>query len=74
MEVSVKKIEMQKRIEFHKDLMTLLQNNLPEKDVNALRKIIADYFIDKLNEEMEKLEEEKGWTKETYDQWLNEKS
>jgi hypothetical protein len=62
------------RIEFHQQLKSLLEKNLPEEDVSAIKKILSDYFIKKADDEMDKLAAERGWTQETYDNWLNEKS
>jgi hypothetical protein len=57
--------------------MELLQQcsfNIPEEDLEELRTIIAKYLFEKAIAMADKIAQEKGYTQETFDQWLNEDS
>jgi hypothetical protein len=53
-------------------LLKLFARELPEKQLLEIQSLLSHYFAKKVDEEFEKLEKEKGWTAETYDQWLKE--
>ncbi len=54
------------------ELLKVFNRDLPDEQVLEIRSLLADYFLNKAYEELEKLEKEKGWTAETYEQWANE--
>lgn len=54
------------------ELLKMFNRDLPDEQVLEIRSLLADYFLKKADEELERLEKEKGWTAETYEQWANE--
>jgi hypothetical protein len=54
------------------ELDAVLNDQFSPKDAAEIRKLIANYFWNKVTEEMEVLAIEKGWTQETYEQWAND--
>jgi hypothetical protein len=53
-------------------MIRLFEKPFPEEDYNEIRRFIVKTLAKKLDEEMERLEKEKGWTQETYEQWGKE--
>jgi hypothetical protein len=53
-------------------LLKLFSRELPDEQLLEIQSLLSHYFAKKVDEEFEKLEKEKGWTAETYDQWLKE--
>lgn len=53
-------------------MLCLLQNPLSEQDFNDIKRFVVKIFARNIDEEMERLEKEKGWTAETYEQWGKE--
>jgi hypothetical protein len=54
------------------ELLKVFNRDLPDEQVLEIRSLLADYFLKKADEELERLENEKGWTAETYEKWANE--
>jgi hypothetical protein len=53
-------------------LLKLFSRELPDEQLLEIQSLLSHYFAKKVDEEFEKIEKEKGWTAETYDQWLKE--
>jgi hypothetical protein len=53
-------------------MLKLFKEPMPEEDYNKIKRLIVKILAKKVDEEMENLEKEKGWTKDTYEQWGNE--
>lgn len=53
-------------------MLRLFKQPLPEKDYEQVRRLIVKLLAGKIDEEMLRLEDEKGWTKETYEKWGKE--
>jgi hypothetical protein len=53
-------------------LLKLFSRELPDEQLLEIQSLLSHYFAKKVDEEFEKLEKERGWTAETYDQWLKE--
>ncbi len=45
---------------------------LTYQEMNGWKSVNYYYYAEKLTREMDKLAEERSWTQETYDSWLNE--
>ena len=56
------------------ELLKIYSFNIPDKDLNEIRNILADYFANKATEEANKVWKEKGLTNEDMVKWLNEES
>ncbi|MEO8146815.1 MAG: hypothetical protein ABI723_04205 [Bacteroidia bacterium] len=54
------------------ELMKVFRYELDEKQLLEIRAMLANYFADKLTEEMDKVWKEKGWTDETIKQFSQE--
>ena len=54
------------------DMLRLFKEPMSEEDYNEIRRFIVKFLAKKLDGEMERLEKEKGWTQETYEQWGKE--
>lgn len=54
------------------EVIQYLTERLPSNQVEEVRSLLAKYFLEKADEEFDKLARNKGWTAETYEQWLNE--
>lgn len=53
------------------ELLKLFQFELDSEQLVEIRNLLSRYFADRATNEMDKLWEEKGWTNETMEQWLN---
>jgi hypothetical protein len=53
-------------------LLKIFSRELPDEELLEIQSLLSHYFAKKVDEEFEKLEKERGWTSETYDQWLKE--
>lgn len=53
-------------------MLQLFKNPMPEEDFLQLKRLAVQLLAKKLDEEMERLEAEKGWNQETYEQWGKE--
>jgi hypothetical protein len=54
------------------ELLKIFSRNLPDEELLEIRSLLSHYFAQKVDKEFEKLEKERGWTAETYDQWAKE--
>lgn len=54
------------------DMLRLFKSPMPEKDYNEVRRFVVKTLAKNIDSEMERLEKEKGWTSETYEQWGKE--
>lgn len=52
------------------ELLKLFSMNVPDQDLVAIKRLLANYFADKASDEMDKLWDEKGWTEKTMDAWV----
>ena len=55
------------------ELLKIFAHQLPENDLLELKKLLADFFAQKLIQQADKVWEEKNWTNETVDNILNTK-
>lgn len=58
--------------QLREDVIEYLTKSLPPQQVKEVRSLLAKYFLEKGEEEFEKMAAEKQWNNETYKQWLNE--
>jgi len=54
------------------DMLRLFQSPMPEQDYNEIKRFVVKTLAKNIDDEMERLEKEKGWTQETYEQWGKE--
>lgn len=54
------------------DMLRLFKNPMSESDYIEIKRFIVKKLSKNIDEEMERLEKEKGWTQETYEQWGKE--
>ena len=54
------------------ELLKLFSFDLQETELLSIKKILSQHFADKLNKESSKIWDEKGYTQELMDEWLNE--
>lgn len=54
------------------ELLKLYSLNVTDEQILDIRRLIAKYFADKAADEMDRLWEERGWTKETMEEWLRD--
>ena len=54
------------------ELLKVFSHELPEEQLLEIRQLLAKYFAQKVDEEMDSLCEVKGWTEETMREWANE--
>ncbi|WP_247233060.1 hypothetical protein [Telluribacter sp. SYSU D00476] len=65
-------MENQKLSSLQLELLNVYSFQPDEKDLLAIRKLLADYFSDKLIGKVEQAVSEKNITEEDLDRWLNE--
>lgn len=53
-------------------MLKLFKQPMPEKDYNKIKRLIVKVLSKNIDEEMENLEKEKGWTQDTYEKWGKE--
>jgi len=53
-------------------MLRLFKEPMPEEDFLQMKRLAVQLLAKKVDEEMERLEKEKGWTQETYEQWGKE--
>lgn len=51
------------------ELLKLYSTEIPEEQLLEIKRLLADYFARLIDRDMEKLWEEKGWTKEKIEEW-----
>ena len=56
------------------ELLKLFSRVSSEEELNELRTIIGQFYAKKVTEEANRLWDERGYTQETMDQWLNERT
>ncbi len=54
------------------ELLKLYSRNVSDEELKDIRKMLADYYAKKADEEMDRLWKEKGYTQETIQQWKKE--
>jgi hypothetical protein len=69
-EIAIKQLLEKKKKQ--EALYQLIEEDFSPEDAVEIKKLIAQYFWSKLSSEFSRLEEENGWTKETYEQWASE--
>jgi len=53
------------------ELLQLYSQGVSDKDLIAIKRLIAQYFADQASDEMNKIWEKKNWSNETMDEWLS---
>jgi len=51
----------------------MYSHGVPDHQLKEIRSILVDYFFKKATDEADRLWEEKGWTNDTMDEWLEGK-
>ncbi len=54
------------------ELLKIFSFNLPEEQLLEIKQLLVQYFAQKVDDEMDRLWEERGWTAETMREWANE--
>ena len=54
------------------EMLRLFQNPMSAQDFEGIKRFVVKILARNIDEEMERLEKEKGWTKEIYEQWGKE--
>lgn len=54
------------------ELLKLFSRNIPDKDLLEIRRMLANYFMQKAVEEADKIWDERGYTNDLMNEWLNE--
>ncbi|MEZ4901186.1 MAG: hypothetical protein R2822_05195 [Spirosomataceae bacterium] len=54
------------------ELLKTFQFSLPESQLLEIKAILSQYFLDKMDAELDKLTQENKWTEETFIDWANE--
>lgn len=49
-------------------MLTLFKTPMPEPDYTEIKRFIVKVLSKNIDDEMERLEKEKGWSQETYEQ------
>ena len=57
--------------ELQLELVKTFSRPLPEDQVREIRQLLADYFARKVDEEVDRLFEERGYDEQTIEEWLN---
>ena len=52
------------------ELLETFSYGLPDSQLQEIRQLLAQYFLDKADAEMERLEQENGWNSATADSWV----
>jgi hypothetical protein len=53
-------------------MLRLFVHPMPEKVYDEIKRFVVKMLAENIDVEMERLEKEKGWTQETYEQWGKE--
>ena len=53
-------------------MLNLFKDHMPEEDFLQMKRLAVQLLAKKVDEEMDRLQKEKGWTQETYEQWGKE--
>lgn len=54
------------------DMLRLFKSPMPEPDYDKVKRFIVKTLAKNIDDEMERLEKEREWTQETYEQWGRE--
>jgi hypothetical protein len=54
------------------ELLQLFAYELPEEQLQDIKKLLAQYLADNLSQEMDKVWTEQNWSNELMDKWSNE--
>jgi hypothetical protein len=54
------------------DMLRLFKNPMRQQDYDEIRNLAVKLLAQNIDEEMDALEKQNGWNKDTYDQWGNE--
>jgi hypothetical protein len=64
--------QSQSLIDLQQELLKLYASNTEDADLLHIRRYLAKYFADKAIQEADKIGDEKKYSNEIMDQWLNE--
>lgn len=56
------------------EILRVYSMNLPDEDLLAIRRLIARYLLEKTRHKVNVISQERGYNKETLEQWLAEAS
>ncbi len=54
------------------EMLRLFKNPMIKQDFDEIKRVIVQVLARNVDSEMDRLEKEKGWTEDTYDQWGKE--
>ncbi|WP_461113284.1 hypothetical protein [Spirosoma jeollabukense] len=54
------------------ELLKLYPYTVSEEELKEIRLLLADYFAQRIDSEMDQLWQEKGWNEQTIENWKNE--
>ena len=54
------------------ELLKLYSYNVSDEEVRDIKRMLAEYFSKKIDEEIDQLWEEKAWNTQTIEDWKNE--
>ncbi len=54
------------------ELLKLYSYNVSDEELKDIRRLLADYFAKKIDQEMDSLWEAKEWNEQTIESWKNE--
>lgn len=55
-----------------KEMLKLYSTDIKEEELKDIKKMIGEYFAKKASKEADKIWEDKGYSDEEMDKWLNE--
>lgn len=56
------------------ELLKLYAYDLPEEEMQELKKILTSFFAERIRRRTGKIWQERGYTQETMQQWLNDEN
>ncbi len=56
------------------ELLKLYAYDLKEEDMQELKKVLASFFAERIRKRTGKLWQERGYSQETMEQWLNDET
>jgi hypothetical protein len=54
------------------EILKLFGRNVSDNELLDIKRLIGQYFAEKASDKADKIADEKGYTNETFDNWLNE--
>lgn len=54
------------------ELLKLYARPISDEELKDIKRMLAEYFVKKMDEELDRQWGEKGWTQETMEEWKNE--